>query len=343
MNLKDIPIIYTLETTGVAGGHKIVFEHINYLKERGYDVHLWALGPQPTWFDLKVPVGVYPHYPALTKALTEVGPSIKVATWWKTADPVAVSVQEGGGYGFYLVQDIETSYYDHMPGFKDINRVLMTYELDLHFLTTSDWVTKELRKHTKKDALISQIKLGLDLELFKPNKTLSQNQELVTIGRRNPLKDFPKAIRTIQLAMESLPDLHVSLFGVENMTVTGNANILHNPSNERVAQLYQNARCYLATSKHEGYNLPILEAMACGCPVVTTLADGNNHFCQDGVNCLVGETPEQLAQQIERVMTDDKVANTLRDNGFKTVKEHQWDNSIDKLIGAFEMALEGEN
>lgn len=342
MNLKEVPIIYTLETTGVAGGHKVVFEQINALYDEGYNVHLWALGGQPKWFDLKVPVGIYPHYHALRNALTEMTDAIKVATWWKTADPVYTSVMEGGGWGFYLVQDIETSYYEHMRGHPDTGRVLETYNFDLNFLTTSPWVTKTLKKHTKSKN-IHEIGLGIDLDLYTPNRRLVDVPELVTIARRNPLKNFPLAVETIRIAMDKVEKMHVSLFGIESMDVSGNAHLISNPTNEEVASLYRGARCYLATSKHEGYNLPILEAMASGCPVVTTLADGNNHFCVDEENCLIGTNAEELADAIRRIMTDDSLAEKLRKNGLETAKKHSWDISISKLVQAFGKAIGGIN
>ena len=44
---------------------------------------------------------------------------------------------------------------------------------------------------------------------------------------------------------------------------------------------------FVQTSRHEGFCLPVLEAMAAGAPVVCTDADGNRDFCRDGENCLM--------------------------------------------------------
>ncbi len=48
-------IIYVTEDTGVGGGHRDIFEHLNRLRERGHDAELWTLGRGPRWFDLRCP------------------------------------------------------------------------------------------------------------------------------------------------------------------------------------------------------------------------------------------------------------------------------------------------
>ena len=58
-------VIYVTEDTGVGGGHRDIFEHVNRLRERGHDVQLYSLGGQPDWFDLDVEVQTFEDYPEL--------------------------------------------------------------------------------------------------------------------------------------------------------------------------------------------------------------------------------------------------------------------------------------
>ena len=48
-------VIYVTEDTGVGGGHRDIFEHLNRLRARGHDAELWTLGGRPDWFELTVP------------------------------------------------------------------------------------------------------------------------------------------------------------------------------------------------------------------------------------------------------------------------------------------------
>ena len=55
-------IVYVTEGTGVGGGHRVVFQHLEGLAARGHHCELWTLGDPPDWFDLGVPVRSFPSY-----------------------------------------------------------------------------------------------------------------------------------------------------------------------------------------------------------------------------------------------------------------------------------------
>src|SRR2546423_3938759 len=80
-------IAYVTEDTGVGGGHRVAFEHLNRLAARGHECELYSLDGPPDWFDLRVPVRRFETYEDLVAALAGVD-AIKVATWWNTAAPV---------------------------------------------------------------------------------------------------------------------------------------------------------------------------------------------------------------------------------------------------------------
>ena len=135
-------IVYVTEDTGVGGGHRVVFEHLNGLAARGHDCALYTLTGPPDWYDLRVPVRTFGDYDELAEALAEVD-AIKVATWWNTASAVwKASVTRG--VPVYFVQDIETSYYPGQPHMHDA--VLASYREEFRYLTTSNWVAERLRE-----------------------------------------------------------------------------------------------------------------------------------------------------------------------------------------------------
>ncbi|MEO8691060.1 MAG: hypothetical protein ABI611_22965, partial [Solirubrobacteraceae bacterium] len=72
-------VVYVTEDTGVGGGHRDIFEHLNRLAARGHEVELFSLGEHPIWFDLEVPTRIFASYGAMLDIL-EPFDAIKVAT-----------------------------------------------------------------------------------------------------------------------------------------------------------------------------------------------------------------------------------------------------------------------
>src|SRR5665811_1237850 len=132
MCIRD-SIVYVTEDTGVGGGHRDIFEHLNRLAARGHHVSLFTLGAPPEWFPLQTPVHTFADYNELGRALAEID-AIKVATWWMTAVPVwRASIPRG--IPVYFVQDIETSYYpDHE---RARHAVLDSYRPEFRYMTIS--------------------------------------------------------------------------------------------------------------------------------------------------------------------------------------------------------------
>jgi glycosyltransferase involved in cell wall biosynthesis len=89
---------------------------------------------------------------------------------------------------------------------------------------------------------------------------------------------------------------------------------------------------FVQTSTHEGFCLPVLEAMACGTPVVCTDADGNRDFCSDGENCLmVPPRADAVAGAIARLLADVELRERLAQAGLNTAAAYSWESQIDHL------------
>jgi len=323
-------IIYVTETALIGGGHRDVFEHLNALAARGHEVALYTLGTPPDWFDLHAPVSTFADYDAIAAALAPVD-AIKVATWWKTAAPVWLgSVQRG--IPVYLVQDIETSYYpwDQASRFK----VLASYRKEFRYMTISTWNRGQLRELGADAAMVPP---GVDSNTFHPSAATPRRADMVlAIGRMAPLKNFALTLDAWRGLAQPRPELR--LFGVQPESAHGTG--LHYedaPSDQRVAELFREAAVFVQTSDHEGFCLPVLEAMACGTPVVCTDADGNRDFCVDGENCLMpAARADDVRDAIARVLGDERLRERLTAAGLQTAAEYRWEPQLAKLERFFE-------
>jgi glycosyltransferase involved in cell wall biosynthesis len=318
-------IVYVTESTIVGGGHRVVFEHLNGLVDRGHDAELWTLTDGPDWFDLRCPVRTFADYDALTTALAPVE-AIKVATWWNTALPVwRASVRHG--IPVYFVQDIETSYYRDAPQRR--YEVLDTYRPEFRFMTTSGWNQAHLKELGFSARVIAP---GVDLDTFGPRAATSRRANmLLALGRSDPLKNLPLTLAAWRRLPEPRPEL--CLFGSEpELGAEPGIRYVARPSDDEVDQLLNEATVFLQTSSHEGFCLPILESMATGGAVVCTDAHGNRDFCVDGENCLMpASEPAAVADAVSRLIADPDLRERLGRGGVATAAGYDWASRIDAL------------
>jgi GT2 family glycosyltransferase/glycosyltransferase involved in cell wall biosynthesis len=319
-------VIYVTQETGVGGGHRDIFEHLNGLLDRGHEVALWTLGGPPDWFDLRAPLRTFATYEDLTAALAPME-AIKVATWWNTASAVwRASVLNG--IPVYFVQDIETSYYPEDEAMR--HRVLASYRHEFRYMTISSWNRDQLRQLGLDAVLIPP---GIDLENFRPLPEVERRDDMVlALGRSNPLKNLPLTLKAWRALPEPRPEL--CLFGIEPELAQGEPGIRYvtAPSDEEVNELFNQAAVFVQTSVHEGFCLPPLEAMATGGAVVCTDAHGNRDFCVDGKNCLMPEpSARSVSNAIARLLRDLEFRHQLGAAGIATAADYAWPRRLDAL------------
>jgi GT2 family glycosyltransferase len=318
-------IVYVTESTIVGGGHRVVFEHLNGLVERGHHAELWTLTDGPDWFHLRCPVRTFAGYDDLEAALAPLD-AIKVATWWKTATPVwRASVLRG--IPVYFVQDIETSYYRDAPERR--HEVLNAYRPEFRFLTTSGWNEAHLKELGLPATVVSP---GVDLQTFGPvGPGARRSDMLLALGRSDPLKDLPLTLAAWRRLPEPRPEL--CLFGSQpELASEPGIRYVARPSDSEVNELLNEATVFVQTSSHEGFCLPILESMATGGAVVCTDAHGNRDFCVDGANCLMPRAdPAAVAAALSRLFTDPDLRERLGRSGAATAAGYGWPERIDDL------------
>ncbi|MBY0527778.1 MAG: glycosyltransferase [Gemmataceae bacterium] len=335
------PIIYVLKTVGRCGGVKVVLEHVSRLKARGHDACVYYVDGDFNWFPRPVAGRQFADANALKRALAEVR-GIKVATWHETAPWVADALRSGDR-GYYLVQDIEESYANTL---EEKARVLRTYALGLTPITEGLLVRDQLKERFGRDSVF--ISIGLDFDVFHsrpaardPNLILTQARTITgggDAGRR--LKGWETARAAVLRCHERNAKTSLLTFSMEEPQPLPRelAHVhVQSPNDARLARLYSRAGLYLMSSTHEGFGLPAAEAMACGCPVVATRAQGNEEFCIDSFTALlapVGDA-EELAKCCLRLQSDPVLAAELARNGQELIRRYTWDRVIDRLESEF--------
>jgi glycosyltransferase involved in cell wall biosynthesis len=300
----------------------------NRLAARGWKVIIWSVNESSTltsWFKLDERVewfsffqtGTISDYDNLAYVLARQS-GVKIATFWRTAIPVAAASKSGEGY--YLIQDVETSY---VSSAMMRNVVMKTYELGLRHFTTSRWVEKQL------DA--DYVGIGVDTNFYRRIGVRRNKLMILGCARQIGLKgwDTLNWVNRI-LTAKGLP---MTWFGAQPRcrVFVPPLQYFTGMDDEGVLQLYNQASVFVSTSRHEGFNLMALEAMACGVPVVKTPDDGSEEYVDDGGNCLIGNDGAEVADWVMQVMSSNKLSSNLVSNGLITSSRYNWDDVIGRL------------
>lgn len=319
-DVLNLPIIFVLPATSMSGGIRAVLEKAEALIALGENVEVWSLQGNPTWTEISFDVRKFRSYDDLTDALSLVN-AIKVATWWETAEPVFLASLQRG-IPVQYVQEFESWFYPDSEAARAA--VVSSYRPEFAYTTTASYQKAELAE-IGIDAPI--IPPAYDSELFYADGSITREPNtLLALGRTFFQKNFRQTADAWLSLKDARPNLQ--LFGFEpDVLHDSRASYAVKPSDTEIANLYRTATAFIQTSLHEGFSLPLMEAMACGCPVITTDSHGNRDFCVDEVNCLMAEQGdiEGTARAIQRLLSDPELRTRLSAAGIETAKRYSWD------------------
>lgn len=97
-----------------------------------------------------------------------------------------------------------------------------------------------------------------------------------------------------------------------------------------VMQFYAAADAYIGPSLEDAYGLPILEAMACGLPIIASSKAGASEIIQDGTNGIILRDPQdvqELSTKIRALVENYDLCSTLGEQASFTAQEHTWSSN----------------
>ena len=133
---------------------------------------------------------------------------------------------------------------------------------------------------------------------FEPGGAAADGRYVLAVGTLEPRKNLPRLVDAVRRAGVELRVVGARGWG--DVEVRGNGvRWLGEVPDDRLAELYRGALCVAYPSVYEGFGMPVLEAMACGVPVVTS-AGGATEEVAGGAAVLVDPLdPDSIAAGLE--------------------------------------------
>ena len=173
---------------------------------------------------------------------------------------------------------------------------------------------------------IHVVPLAIDHAVFTPGDEEPERM-LLYPARPWPHKNHPRLFEAFSALRETRPRLRLVLTGggherlgalpeaVESLGVVTRAEL---------AALYRRATCLVFPSLYEGFGLPPLEAMACGCPVAASNVGAMPEVCGDAA---VLFDPTDIEDMTRAIVEADSRRDALRAKGFARAAQFTWDET----------------
>jgi glycosyltransferase involved in cell wall biosynthesis len=108
---------------------------------------------------------------------------------------------------------------------------------------------------------------------------------------------------------------------------------------EDLRMLYAHAEGFVFPSLYEGFGIPLLDAMACGAPVVTGAWSALPEVAGEAALYVTSQDPEQWGAALERLVGDRALQEQLRKKGFERVKQFTWEGAAQKTLDLYREVL----
>ena len=194
------------------------------------------------------------------------------------------------------------------------------------------------REFLSKDKLMNKFKLSSEYILSVGTSSFRyKNAErlIIAFAKQHALKEYNLVF------CGGRPD-YISL--LKHLATKFNAQeriiFLDYVNEKELFSLYKWARLFVYPSLYEGFGLPPLESMACGCPVIVSNTSSLPEVCGDAAFYVDPNSVEDIERGMEKVLNDKELQTKLIINGFERVKQFSWNKTAQGILNVFEEVLE---
>jgi len=184
------------------------------------------------------------------------------------------------------------------------------------------------------------------------NRNHERKKIILAVASLNKNKNLSSLLRAFKKTLRDIPHKLILVGGVRKITSSDHQALkLVNsiPSDriemtgyindEQLVNYYNIAELFVFPSLYEGFGLPPLEAMACGCPVVVSNTASLPEVCGDAAYYVDPYDVDSIAEGIYKVLIDENLRKTLIQKGLERAKLFNWEKTARQILRVFEEVL----
>ena len=200
---------------------------------------------------------------------------------------------------------------------------------------------------------VQVVYLGVGKQFKQLNK--SRKNFILYVGDINYNKNIPRLLGAFHKAVGTFPDLKLMLVGkgfvtdtrelqnlkklVKTFGIAQKVVMIGSVDEKRLVDLYNTASLYVQPSLAEGFGLPVLEAMACGCPVVVSNCSSLSEITNDASVEVDPLDEQSIASGILSIINDKNHRKKLSLLGLKHVGRFSWEKTAAKTLEVYKKVL----
>jgi glycosyltransferase involved in cell wall biosynthesis len=182
---------------------------------------------------------------------------------------------------------------------------------------------------------------GIDHEMFFPAADVNEkNRYFLHVSEYQPKKNVDRILAAYQRLPAGKPRLVVVTPGYRNTVADPRVEMIgQSLSHTELSHLYRHAFGLVFPSLHETFGHPIVEAMASGCPVITSNVTACAEVAGDAAVLVNPRSTDGIAAAMKRLMADEGLQKELRGRGIERAKMFSWRTSAREYLSVFTEAV----
>lgn len=192
----------------------------------------------------------------------------------------------------------------------------------------------------------------VDLARFHPAAQLTPAPRLIVARNLEPIYDNATALRAFAVARQAFPDARLLVCGTgpeegalrrlaDELGIAAQVDFTGRLDRDAMAQRLRESRVAINPSRVDNMPNSVLEALACGVPVVSTRVGGVPFIVEDGKTALLvpAGDAQAMAHAVLRLLREPALAERLRAAGLRSVRAYAWDEVRPRWSGVYRSAM----